>query len=308
MNKLIFLLLILAAFPFYALAHEGPHGKWTPALELTATLNIPNEVSIKTEGDFLVIRSNGIPAHKVGNFPNAKNPNRISAQNHVYRVPLHPKKHGEAKDRSGVIGIALNGVPIEPGTAECYGRKRGQPLPPGMPCSWREEAIVNGKGKLGLDMNNAHVQPTGAYHYHGVPYGLVDRIGGMDDLVQIGYTADGWPLVVSRSGRYKPSYTLYEGERYSGPGGLYDGTYTQDFRYKNGSGDLDQCNGKYLSTTIGYVYFMTEEFPFAPRCLYGEVDESFSRKGPAQGGMSQRGEMRGGPMDGRKPPPPHMRR
>ena len=34
---------------------------------------------------------------------------------------------------------------------------------------------------LGTDCNNAHVQPTGAYHYHGLPEGLINRLGeGVD--------------------------------------------------------------------------------------------------------------------------------
>ena len=36
---------------------------------------------------------------------------------------------------------------------------------------------LSGAVPLGIDANNAHVQPTGAYHYHGVPTGLLRDLG-----------------------------------------------------------------------------------------------------------------------------------
>ncbi|MGE0434248.1 MAG: hypothetical protein AB7S36_18465, partial [Planctomycetota bacterium] len=45
-----------------------------------------NEVTIKVEGDWRIITSNGIPDHTPGQFPNRGNPNRISPQQHKYRV------------------------------------------------------------------------------------------------------------------------------------------------------------------------------------------------------------------------------
>ena len=153
-------------------------------------------------------------------------------------MPLNPGMFGAAKQKEGVIGVALNGVPFEPGTAECYGRSRGQRGSMG-DCEWREEAIVNVKGRLGLDQHNAHVQPTGAYHYHGIPLGLLKK--QLEPYV-LGYAADGFPMVFAHA-RYKPSWCLKSGIRPSGPGGRYDGTYTQDFEFVAGSGDLDECNG-----------------------------------------------------------------
>ncbi|MEZ6079728.1 MAG: YHYH protein [Pirellulaceae bacterium] len=29
---------------------------------------------------------------------------------------------------------------------------------------------------LGIDVSHAHVQPTGKYHYHGLPTGLLDSV------------------------------------------------------------------------------------------------------------------------------------
>ena len=49
---------------------------------------------------------------------------------------------------------------FDPGTAEFFQRNRNS--------EWNYEAL-SGAVKLGLDQNHAHVQPNGAYHYHGLP-------------------------------------------------------------------------------------------------------------------------------------------
>ena len=61
------------------------------------------------------------------------------------------------------FGIALNGVLLDPGTAEFYmGDRRAD---------WNYEAL-SGSVLLGLDRNHGHVQPNGSYHYHGLPTGF----------------------------------------------------------------------------------------------------------------------------------------
>ena len=132
-----------------------------------------NEVTISVRGDVRTITSNGIPDHAPGRFPNRGNPNAISAQRYRYQMPAHPEVADRPSDAMGqAFGIGLNGVPFDPGTAEFWepgmrigerGRTRG---------AWNYEAM-SGVINLGLDDHNAHVQPTGAYHYHGIPHGLV---------------------------------------------------------------------------------------------------------------------------------------
>ncbi len=292
------LLCLLIAIP--AFAHdESTNPDWPHAHSIPAAIE-RNIVRLRQEGNYRYISSNGIPNHETGQFPNRGNPNAILAQDHEYKVPLNPQKTGRAITQNGLVGVALNGIPFEPGTAECYGRSPGERGPMGS-CEWSEEAIVGGKGKLGLDYSNAHVQPDGTYHYHGVPNGLLGVLEDSGDVVQVGYAADGFKLMVSRSGRYKSGYGLKNGTRPSGPGGRYDGTYTADYEFK-GSGNLDQCNGTEYSGE--YVYFVTSEFPFAPRCMMGRPDESFSRKGPPSAGRP--GGV--GPEEKRWPSPRQHRR
>ncbi len=233
-------------------------------------------VDVRHEGAYVYIESNGIPNHKTGSFPNRDNPNAITAQNHRYRVTNNPQKMTRATPKEGTVGVALNGIPFDPATAECYGRARGQRGPMDS-CAWREEAIVAGRGKLGLDQSNAHVQPTGAYHYHGIPNGLL-AVLPQDDLVHVGYAADGFKMVVSPKGAFKSGYRLKSGSRPSGPAGRYDGTYTADYQYVGGEGALDVCNG--VMVDGAYVYVLTADFPYIPRCLMGRADSSFARRPP----------------------------
>src|SRR5258705_496468 len=107
-----------------------------------------NEVTITTDTLFRTITSNGIPDHKTGAFPNKGNPNTISEQAYNYRVGLNPK-YGMAVtplDHYN-FGVALNGVPFDPGTAEWWQHNRAS--------GWNYDAL-SGKIDLGVDENNAH--------------------------------------------------------------------------------------------------------------------------------------------------------
>jgi hypothetical protein len=57
-----------------------------------------------------------------------------------------------------------------------------------------------------LDCNNGHVQESGAYHYHGYPYGLVDKIkpeqanSNRSNIVLLGWAFDGNPIYAEECG------------------------------------------------------------------------------------------------------------
>ena len=253
-----------------------------------------NEVTITVEGDLRVIRTNSLPNHQTGEFPNDGNPHSIAEIDAVYSVPLDPAIAASSTSLLGTdnrpaykFGIAVNGIVFDPTTAEFWMRDAST--------GWNIEAI--GTLNLGLDENDAHVQPDGTYHYHGVPHGLFADEDGSSHSGLYGYAADGFPVYIyygysdpAVSGSVKklvPSYRLFtSGKRpppSSGPGGDWDGTYTQDYEYVDGLGDLDECNGRTGVTPEypegGYHYFITDTFPYQPRCLKGTPDSSF-RLGP----------------------------
>lgn len=251
---------------------------------------------ITVRGNYRYIQANGIPNHSTGSFPNRGNPNRIRAQNYRFRVAVKPKKRGsfQALTRHP-FGVALNGVPFDPGTAEFFG---GNPR-----SKWRKEAITaSGGKKLGLDRNNAHVQPNGAYHYHGIPKGLLSTLGGSK---LIGYAADGFPIYYTGQ---KSGYRLKKGSRPTGsgsPGGRYDGTYGADYAYVGGP--LDQCNGRTGKTAEypngTYHYVVTPNYPFYPRCFAGLPDASFTKLASRRSGAGPRRQ-----SGNRRPPPRHRHR
>ena len=265
-----------------------------------------NKVSQSDDGQYRYITSNGIPEHKTGQFPNSGNPNSISEQQYRFRVPLKPKQAASITPlRMNAFGVAVNGVPMDPAAAEFWNNDWDS--------GWQYEAM-SGRIPLGIDQNNAHVQPNGTYHYHGLPSYTIPSAGSSIHQMRLfGYAADGFPIYSlygysdSKDFRspLKPmrsSYQLKEGVRPSGPGGRYDGSFVADYEYVEGSGDLDECNGRFGVTpdyTSGtYYYVLTNDFPFIPRYFRGTPDPSFQKHGPGgRGSPDGRG--------GRPPPPPN---
>lgn len=304
-----FLALVLLLVPAIACAHPNHSATQKTTVSIVPATEPPpgkSAVQVTVEGDRRVITSNGLPDHPTGRFPNADNPNGLSAQHYRFTVPAKPVV--AAKPTPLVrqpFGIAVNGVLFDPGTAEMWQNDRES--------GWHYEAL-GGAFSLGLDANNAHVQPNGAYHYHGIPHALLQRLSeGQARMTLVGWAADGFPIY-ARWGHRDPadagspavnlrsSYRLKTGDRPTAngqPGGKYDGIFVEDYDYVAGSGDLDECGGRTGVTPEfpdgTYHYVLTEDFPFVPRAFRGTPDASFARRdGPGAGG----------PRDRRGPPPP----
>ncbi|QRM90230.1 YHYH protein [Lacinutrix sp. WUR7] len=232
--------------------------------------------------DSRIMVTNSLPNHETGSFPNPGNPNSISAKNKTYTFPLNPIYTGKSQWMREP-GIALNGIKFEPQTAEVVVCETGE--------NYRVEAIQD-IIDLGLDFNHAHVQPTGEYHYHGTPTSMIEKFDTGEDIVHIGFAHDGFPIYYSKSGKYKPSFALLDGNRegedctYDNPkehldiavGGHHDGSFGSDFEYVDGFGDLDTCNG--IEVDGQYMYFVTNEFPYVGRCVMGEVSSDKNQGGP----------------------------
>ena len=267
-------------------------------------------ISVMTDGGVRTITADGLPDHATGSFPNSGNPHTITTQSYRFTMDAAPDFNGWTTDADNyVFGVALNGVIFDPCTAEYWNRDRSS--------GWRYEAISDNGPSLGLDYSNAHVQPNGAYHYHGLPQALIDRLVDTSSPTLIGYAADGFPIYgpMSYADASDPSsgmvemdssYVLRSGTRDSGPGGTYDGTFTQDWVYSEGSGTLDACNGRYGVTDEypggTYYYVITDEFPFIPRCFAGDPDSSFQMQNVRGGGGQQARRRPGGQGPGGQGP------
>lgn len=291
MNQRLLMLCCFATFGSVTPLFGYPPPGFGPPGSGSANSSATNQVKVVIKGDYRYIYSNGIPDHRAGRFPNRNNPNSIRPQHYEFRVTMNPKISRNATPVGhNLFGVATNGVVFDPATAEFWNRNRSS--------GWNYEA-KSGKINLGLDQSNAHVQPNGSYHYHGLPTGLIQKQGKAGEVTLIGVAADGFPIygqygfsdaedAESKVRKIKSSYRLKKGSRPNGPGGRYDGTFVADFEYVAEAGDLDDCNGRFGVTPEYpegiYHYYLTEDFPFIPRLWRGTPDPSFMKRGPGPGG------------------------
>ena len=152
------------------------------------------ETYVAIQEDSRHIKTNALPNHPTGKFPNKGNPNRISAQNSTYKIPLKPRFSGKSQ-WAREPGVAVNGIKFEPETAEKFVCETGE--------VYRIEAFQE-LVDLGLDFNHGHVQPTGAYHYHGVPTELVKLLDRGEDLILVALLWMALPYTIPKAGDTNP--------------------------------------------------------------------------------------------------------
>jgi len=226
-----------------------------------------NDVQISQTGNSTCISSNGAPNHDMGRFPNRANPNTFREQDLTFCFPSNPQLTDTVTTGLMTVGVSATGVAIRPYTAGYYDPDGRRNVGRDPASGWRVQAMHNPRS-LGIDAQNAHVDRSGLYHYHGVSPALL----ASQRNTLIGYAPDGFEI------RYSPtsatsSWQLKSGTRGTAPGGAHDGTYEEDFTYRAGSGTLDECNGGMVNGT--YTYFATDAYPFFPRCFKGKVAKNF---------------------------------
>lgn len=192
-------------------------------------------VTISIEGNYVVLKSNGIPDHKSPYFATshaqyeayngtnpsyAKNPNSIQTQNFVFKIPITPAKaNTAAATPMGPMGISINGVPI-------YNQYAAGNAP-----------LTNEINSF--DQYNGHPQNTGQYHYHVEPL-FITNAKGRSAL--IGFLLDGYPVYGPlENGAVLISSQLdaYHGHTSATadyPNGIYHYHITADVPYINGNG------------------------------------------------------------------------
>lgn len=144
-------------------------------------------VEVYVDGDYVVVKTNGIPNHGSpyfetthelyeeyqGDNPQFRlNPNRIREQDLTFRIPLNPAEDSRHQATPlGPIGVSLNGVPFYNQYAA-----GNSPL----------DNEING-----FDHYNGHPQNSGQYHYHVEPLYLTETMGAESLL---GFLLDGFPV------------------------------------------------------------------------------------------------------------------
>ena len=216
------------------------------------------------------ITSEGIPNHEIGKFPTKGNPNIFKKQKLKFCFTKNPQKKNINNYIVSTIGVTLTGIPIRPGTAAWFDKNSPHKHSQDQSSGLNLEAIRPFEKILGIDKFNGHLDFRGLYHYHKANQDLL--ING-DPL--IGFAADGFKIFYI-PGKFKSSWQLKKGNRNIEPYGKFDGSFKEDYEFIKGSGDLDECNGKVFEGN--YKYFATENFPFFPRCHWGEVSKDFKRR------------------------------
>jgi arylsulfatase A-like enzyme len=253
------------------------------AEDIGQNVTFSGQVTITANSAQCTISSNSIPNHDFNEGARGF-PNNVGEVNESFSFTTSPSPAANTTpltiDRDNAI--LLNGVKVDVLAAACFGvgDERTGCGDPDQP--WRFDPM-HGPNGFNVDMNNAHAQPDGAYHYHGPPpifNGDSQTASGV-----IGFAADGYPIFgpyFDAGGTFRPatsSYRLKSGDRPSGagdPGGSYDGTYRDDYEYVAGQGDLDECNG--MSVNGQYGYYVTTEFPYLVGCYTGTPDASFLKR------------------------------
>lgn len=239
------------------------------------------------------LSGNGVPNHAV---TDGKFATKLSEQSVSVDFSLKPSKQGSATYVKEP-GYALNSVKFDPATAgtcpdsatkvgDCdlaMGRDKWKMVAtPGDVSPWRFE--------FGVDVNDAHVQPNGAYHYHGTPVGLVEKLNPTptSKMTLVGWAVDGFPIYANHGHSDPKSAASALVEVKSSYQKITDipadrpkvedfplGHFEADWKYVEGSGDLDECNGRFGVTPefpAGiYHYHITKTYPFVQRCVLGQA-------------------------------------
>ncbi len=269
------------------------------------TLPFSSEYQEQTNANMRTISANNIPNHMVGLFGGGQgslNPNPISEQNASYNIPLNPTNTGSLTPLLSTIGngpdagpqyafgVLLNGVELDPVAAEPFPHEGI--MSPNVNWEWNLEAL---NVQLGLDCNNAHVQPNGKYHYHGSPILYLENLNiPNNQMTLIGYAADGFPIyykyafseanddsssVIEMSSSYQLKSGDRPGDGITAPCDVYNGIYSNDYEYVSELGTLDEANGRtgvtpeYPDGT--YYYVITDDFPSIPRFFRGTPSNDF---------------------------------
>ena len=307
-----------------------------PFVDDLTTSNTDNhqcEVAIMLNETHLIISTNGLPNHDFESTLACSGGGQCStAQSYTWSIPRSPvndttgghdstncpEANGNkecAPDR-GSVAVAINGVPI-------FGPEDG---PGGDAVAAEHGAYNEDRQPIELGICHGHAAQGGTYHYHAdancmhwhpaegesiendydestIQAIAQNTYDGNHSMV-IGVAFDGYPIYgfwgyddQMNVVEMKSSYELKDGE--TGYNGI------DDYKYTEGLGHLDQCNGHFGPTPDFpqgiYHYHTTMQngdgdmgFPYFLICYHGEADMS-SDSGAGQGGGGGQG---GGDCDG----------
>ncbi len=230
------------------------------------------EVSATCDGDDLVVTSNAIP-----DFTYIEtSPGSPRGDESTYTIPASPTLADEvtAIPYIGSAAVTLSGIPIFGPTEGTGGDVDSLP------------GIISVCG--------SHNGP-GGFHTHKILaseetdcFFTPEEVAAAPQLA--GYAFDGFPIYTGVD-QFTSSWQLTDES-------LFASDTWAAHTYVEGSGDLDQCNGRY-DENGDYAYYTTETFPYLLGCFMGEVEVQ-----EAGGGGGDRPEPPEGGDDADRPEPP----
>ena len=250
-------------------------------LDVNNNREFAGSLQIEVADERCTFSTNAIPNHDLNDGTDSF-PNDVAEQSIQYVVTTSPAIATLSTPLSLTMdnAILLNGVKVDMLAAGCFGVGDGRVGCNDPEQPWRFDPLFAANG-FRVDTHNAHTQPDGTYHYHGVPNALFADDSSAASPV-VGFAADGFPIFGSYfndAGTIRKAvsgYRLKTADRPVGegnPGGTPDGSFRDDYEYVDGLGDLDECNGM----TVGgvYGYYMIDAFPYVLGCFRGTPDPSF---------------------------------
>jgi hypothetical protein len=274
------------------------------AFNANSLVNLTSTANWSCSSTTRTLSANSVPDHDVGPFDiQADLDFTISAQTTSFTATMTPKVTSSTGSQTQPSGYALNGLKFDPGTGgncKSTATSNDTTLVSGSTTetvggctllgnlgTWRMEALGQSSFNFGTDASNGHVQPTGEYHYHGMPEKFITKLGkGTATMTLVGWASDGFPMyarygyvtatdatsgvkVLTSSWRKKstpdsgrPSTSIFP-----------MGTFLQDYENAAGTGDLDECNGRTGVTPEFpggiYHYVVTDSWPYVHRCVKG---------------------------------------
>jgi hypothetical protein len=243
---------------------------------LTGYNNLPANVQlVQYSTSNVYVSCSDIPAYTIG--PWSMNPNTPSNQGFVYKLTRNPQQNTGTPVATplGHMGVWINGVSIYNAKDAFTYNNQG---------IWHQDAIV--VEGMSFDNCKGHPTNTGEYHHHQNPTCLYTANTSAHSPL-LGYAFDGFPVYgpyayqntngTGNITRMRSSYSLRNiTQRTSLPDGTqlsasqygpnvstqYPlGYYIEDYEYIQGSGDLDEHNGRFCVTPEYpngiYAYFVT---------------------------------------------------
>ena len=192
---------------------------------------------VYVEGNYVVVKTNGLPEHKSPYYQGttwsslyeayngtngswSQNPNKIGQQSYTFKIPKSPAvASNHAATPLGPIGVSLNGVPF-------YNQYAG----PSQPLTGEINSF---------DQYSGHPDQGSRYHYHLEPLYLTTSKG---KTALLGFLLDGFPVYgPSENGKTVSSSDVdaFHGHTHATteyPNGIYHYHTTADAPYINGNG------------------------------------------------------------------------